>query len=80
MGALEFRPEKNYTTSKNTSIDIDALVKVASDILSERTTTHYSAHEVTMEQIINIGTTAGGARAKAVIAWNKKTMTFVLVK
>lgn len=73
MGALEFRPEKNYVTAKNTSIDINALVKVASDILSERTATHYSADEVTMEQIINIGTSAGGARAKAVIAWNKKT-------
>lgn len=73
MGALEFRPEKNYATSKNASIDINALVKVASDILSERTATHYSADEVTMEQIINIGTSAGGARAKAIIAWNKKT-------
>ncbi len=73
MGALEFRPEKNYATSESTSIDINALVKVASDILSERTSTHYSADKVTMEQIINIGTSAGGARAKAVIAWNKKT-------
>lgn len=73
MGALEFRPEKNYAASKTTSIDINELVKVASDILSERKATHYSADEVTMEQIINIGTSAGGARAKAVIAWNKKT-------
>lgn len=73
MGALEYVPAKEYGETKNDSIDIDALVKLASDILAEREKVHLSADERTMDQIINVGTSAGGARAKAIIAWNPST-------
>lgn len=73
MGALEYAPAKDYGEVKDSSINIDALVKLASDILSEREKIHVSSHEQTMEQIINVGTSAGGARAKAIIAWNPET-------
>ncbi len=73
MGALEYAPAKDYGEVRDGSINIDALVKLASDILSERENIHVSGDEQTMEQIINVGTSAGGARAKAIIAWNPKT-------
>lgn len=73
MGALEFRPQQNYTEIKDDSIDLDALVGLASDILSNKESLHFSADKITMEQMINVGTSAGGARAKAIIVWNKNT-------
>ena len=72
MGALEFVPQKNYGTTKDTSVDISALVELASMILTDRENIHMKANENIMEQIINVGTSAGGARAKAVMAWNQK--------
>lgn len=73
MGALEFAPQKNYGTTEDTSVDISALVELASMILTDRENIHIMAGENIMEQIINVGTSAGGARAKAVIAWNQQT-------
>ncbi len=73
MGALEFFPQKNYNTTENASVDINSLVELASMILTDRENIHISVGEDAMEQIINIGTSAGGARAKAVIAWNRET-------
>lgn len=73
MGALEYVPAKNYGEIKDDTININALVELASEILAERETVHVHEDEHTMEQIINVGTSAGGARAKAIIAWNPET-------
>lgn len=73
MGALEFFPQKNYGMAEDTSVDINALVELASVILTNRENIHISTKDNAMEQIINVGTSAGGARAKAVIAWNQQT-------
>lgn len=66
-------PQKNYNVAEDAPVDINALVELASMILTDRENIHISAGEDAMEQIINIGTSAGGARAKAVIAWNRQT-------
>lgn len=55
------------------TIDIDELAKLEDRILSERKGVRIKADEQTMEQLIKVGTSAGGARAKALIAWNEKT-------
>lgn len=73
MGALEFIPAKGYANTPDESINIDALVKLASDILAEKETFHITTTKDTMNQIIKIGTSAGGARAKAIVAWNEET-------
>ncbi len=73
MGALEFIPAKGYANTPDESINIDALVKLASDILTEKETFHITTTKDTMNQIIKIGTSAGGARAKAIVAWNEET-------
>src|SRR5579864_6572042 len=77
MGALEFEPAlgPQQTTSKN--IAVDALVELASEILTEREEFSVSLdddeQEESMKDILLVGTSAGGARATAVIAWNPAT-------
>ena len=73
MGALEYVPAKGYTNAPDESIQLEELVQLASDILSERDSVHIQQNDETMQQIIKIGTSAGGARAKAIVAWNEKT-------
>lgn len=73
MGALEYVPAKKYFDTPDQSIHLDALVQLASDILSEKESVHIQQNTHAMEQIIKVGTSAGGARAKAVIAWNEQT-------
>ena len=73
MGALEFIPARGPQDSEAESIDLDNLVQLASEILQAREGMHVKADENAMKEIIRVGTSAGGARAKAVIAWNEKT-------
>lgn len=58
MGALEYVPAKDYLSVSDSSIDISALVRLASDILSEKESVHVSGNDNLMEQIINVGTSA----------------------
>ncbi|MGE0776352.1 MAG: type II toxin-antitoxin system HipA family toxin [Sphingomonadaceae bacterium] len=77
MGALEFRP--NHGPRKETAdvVAIDALVKLASEVLvhrAELTVTFAGDRKAdALREILRVGTSAGGARAKAIIAWNPAT-------
>ncbi len=77
MGALEFAPAIGPRAKQTTRIEVSQLVELASQVLSHRNDLHASlAPEVTeaaLRDILRVGTSAGGARAKAVIAWNPKT-------
>ena len=73
MGALEYVPALGPNPKESESIEIDGLVKLASDILQDRESMHIQYTENAMAELIKVGTSAGGARAKAVIAWNKET-------
>ena len=73
MGALEYVPAQGFLDHAEASINVEELVKLASDILSDRENLHISQNDETMAQILKIGTSAGGARAKALVAWNRKT-------
>jgi serine/threonine-protein kinase HipA len=76
MGALEVEPAFPNAAAKSTNIEIDSLINVADKILSGRKnfTTNVSGNEEkALLNILKIGTSAGGARAKAVIAYNSKT-------
>jgi serine/threonine-protein kinase HipA len=77
MGALEFAPVTGPPFRASTEVAIDALVELASDILTHRNSLQVSfapnrRHEG-IEDILRVGTSAGGARAKAIIAWNPQT-------
>lgn len=77
MGALEFAPALGPKPRAAKKIEIDALVKLASEVLTHRN--HLKATFATeqrrkaLSDILRVGTSAGGARAKAVIAWNRRT-------
>ncbi len=77
MGALEYAPATGPKSRKSDLIQVDRLVALASDILSQRDTLSASfsdrERENALKDILQIGTSAGGARAKAVIAWNPAT-------
>ncbi|MCH6258260.1 type II toxin-antitoxin system HipA family toxin [Puniceicoccaceae bacterium K14] len=77
MGALEFLPETRIAKSKSQEIQIDALVGLANEALSQKEQLQTELDTVdareAMNDIIRVGTSAGGARAKAVIAWNPET-------
>ncbi len=76
MGALEFVPSKNKEAKQTFSVDIKSLVEMAHKMMSNKTdfsTNLLQDHEEAMREILKIGTSAGGARPKAVIAYNPKT-------
>ena len=76
MGALEFEPAQIKTGTISYSLEMDSLVEIAKKILNEREaflTNLNKDEEKAMMGILRIGTSAGGARPKAVIAYNPKT-------
>ena len=76
MGALEFEPVDPKVTNGATRIELDSLINIAQEILSGRQDfkTNLSANEEkALIDILKIGSSAGGARAKAVIAYNTET-------
>lgn len=72
MGALEFRPQRGPLTRKPTAIELGDLVGVARQALRGRMDDD-DATAASLRSIIEVGTSAGGARAKAVVAWNPQT-------
>jgi len=76
MGALEFEPVVPKSADQATKVEIGSLAEVAQQILSGRQffQTELSHDEQkALSDILKIGTSAGGARAKAVIAYNPET-------
>ena len=77
MGALEFSPAQT-NSDKNldqTPLEIQTLVKLASEVLNERNYEMISAglDSDELNHIFQVCTSAGGARAKAIINWNEDT-------
>ena len=73
LGALEFKPARGPRPSKSsTAIKLSALVESARRAVQGAIDTDAHA-KAALAQIIRVGTSAGGARAKAVIAWNHGT-------
>ncbi|MEQ8165830.1 MAG: type II toxin-antitoxin system HipA family toxin [Alphaproteobacteria bacterium] len=77
MGALEYAPSSGPSASASEKVDIKALVDLASEILTNRNKLKGSFsvpdRQKSLQQILRVGTSAGGARAKAIIAWNPET-------
>ena len=77
MGALEFVPATGPKPHRAKKIEIDSLVRLASEVLSHRHDLQVSfanrSKAEALKDILRVGTSAGGARAKAVMAWNRNT-------
>lgn len=72
MGALEYEPSQELAEI-NETVDLDALTKLASEILSEKEQVHIEKNDNLMAQLMECGSSVGGARAKTLIAWNPET-------
>ena len=76
MGALEFEPVQPPSKNTSTKVELGGLIEIADEILSGRkdfTTRITEDDEKALFQILKIGSSAGGARAKALIAYNEHT-------
>ena len=77
MGAIEYQPVLGPGDAPAASLDLAALTELAGEILTQRGRIDgsfaYPKRERSLRQIFTIGTSAGGARAKAVVAWNPDT-------
>ncbi len=72
MGALRFKPARGPATQQPTPIELSELVTEARKAVTGVIDTDDHAGAA-LRSIIEVGTSAGGARAKAVIAWNRET-------
>jgi len=76
MGALEFEPAHLNAGTNTFPIELSGLVDIAKKMLSNRESFHTDLNvdeEKAMQEILKVGTSAGGARPKALIAFNDKT-------
>ncbi len=77
MGALEFKPAIPRGRPTSSRIHVAQLVTLASEILVHRsslsTVFANRKDEQAVRELLRVGTSAGGARAKALIAWNPQT-------
>jgi serine/threonine-protein kinase HipA len=80
MGALEYKPAILGAPTKARKVDVDRLVALSNRVLNERENLvgHLSGEDDVrdIEDILRVGTSAGGARAKAILAWNEDTREF----
>ncbi len=80
MGGLEFKPALRISHSKTDEIEVAKLVELSSKILNQRSglagVFNGDDDREAMQDILRVGTSAGGARAKAILAWNPTTNEF----
>ncbi len=77
IGALEFSPATGPVARQASEVQVKRLVELASEVLTHRNDLKVSfrdeGKEDALKEILRVGTSAGGARAKAVVAWNPET-------
>lgn len=76
MGALEYEPAVDIPYNPDAKYEIDSLVNVANEALAEKSSFGVNLNDdkkAAIAEILRLGTSAGGQRAKAIIAYNKKT-------
>ncbi len=80
MGALEYQPATLGPPTSKRAVEVASLVHLANQILDERAKFGgvFSGDDdrEAINDILRVGTSAGGARAKAILAWNKETNEF----
>jgi len=80
MGALEYQPTTTGSPTTASKVELDRLIALSNRILSSRESLagRFNGEDDSrdIEDILRVGTSAGGARAKAILAWNQKTGEF----
>jgi serine/threonine-protein kinase HipA len=72
MGALEYRPAIPGRDA-STRIHVDHLVDLAKQMLAARESLQVDLDDEGLAELLRVGTSAGGARAKAIVAWSPTT-------
>lgn len=76
VGALEYQPALPRGNRRG-EVELVELVDLANRVLDERNQLSGRLDDrEALEDILSVGTSAGGARAKAVLAWNRDTREF----
>lgn len=74
-GALEFQPAREPAATPDAELQVEALVRLAGEVLADRqrfvTELRENPDEEAMKAILAVGSSAGGARPKAFIAYNE---------
>ncbi len=75
MGALEYKPSLRPSERKSVQLELDKMIELAQLVVDNRTDmlVNLQQDDAALDTIIRIGTSAGGARAKALIGWNRRT-------
>lgn len=80
MGALEFQPTTAGAPGPRQDLQVEELVQLANRVLNARQSLvgEFSGDDdaEAIQDILRVGTSAGGARAKAILAWNETTGEF----
>lgn len=80
MGALEFKPAIEWHSRKPGTVEVSNLVQLANLVLDEKKSLEGvlggGDDRAAIDDILRVGTSAGGARAKAILAWNPNTGEF----
>lgn len=80
VGALEFNPSMKGVVGISRKIEIDRLVLLANRVVDDRISLEGKFEgiddQIAIQNILRVGSSAGGARAKAVLAWNPETGEF----
>lgn len=74
MGALEYAPALRQVQTGNNKLELDSLINMAQQVLNQRAGISSQLHNPGSDDltaILQVGTSAGGARAKALVAINK---------
>lgn len=72
MGALEFVPA-THAKSAAVPVDVDWIAELAGRVVANRSNLSVPLDAEGLEDLIRIGSSVGGQRAKALIAWNPET-------
>ena len=73
MGALEYYPHLDGSLDESTEIRIEDIASAAKDVLKRRSESEIKPEIGKLRDLIKIGSSAGGAKAKAIIAYNETT-------
>jgi serine/threonine-protein kinase HipA len=75
MGALEYAPATRQVQAQENTLELESLIRMAQQVLDQRAGVSRSMatdSDDALTAIMQVGTSAGGARAKALIALNKE--------
>ena len=73
MGALEYQPVLDGTLNESNEIRVRDIADAAKEVLKRRSNSALKPELGKLRDLIKVGSSAGGAKAKAVVAYNEKT-------